>query len=120
VVIQGAGYIALEFAGIFNALGAHVTVVNRSDKILRSYDESLTDRLLTMMRARGVEFRFNAPIEASSSSRTARSASTPRVSCRLRRTWCWSPPGASPRRRGWGWKTPGWNWARMARFSGRV
>jgi glutathione reductase (NADPH) len=53
VVIQGAGYIALEFAGIFNALGAHVTVVNRSDKILRSYDESLTDRLLTMMRARG-------------------------------------------------------------------
>ncbi|WJS99801.1 glutathione-disulfide reductase [Novosphingobium humi] len=64
VVIQGAGYIALEFAGIFNALGAHVTVVNRSDKILRSYDESLTDRLLTMMRARGVEFRFNAPIES--------------------------------------------------------
>jgi len=64
VVIQGAGYIALEFAGIFNALGAHVTVVNRSDKILRSYDSSLTDRLLTMMRARGVEFRFDAPIES--------------------------------------------------------
>lgn len=64
VVIQGAGYIALEFAGIFNALGAHVTVVNRSDKILRSYDSSLTDRLLTMMRARGIEFRFDAPIES--------------------------------------------------------
>ncbi|NOW47032.1 glutathione reductase (NADPH) [Novosphingobium sp. SG751A] len=64
VVIQGAGYIALEFAGIFNALGAHVTVVNRSDKILRSYDTSLTDRLLTMMRARGIEFRFDAPIES--------------------------------------------------------
>lgn len=64
VVIQGAGYIALEFAGIFNALGAHVTVVNRSDKILRSYDSSLTDRLLTMMRGRGIEFRFDAPIES--------------------------------------------------------
>jgi len=64
VVIQGAGYIALEFAGIFNALGAHVTVVNRSDKILRSYDTSLTDRLLVMMRARGIEFRFDAPIES--------------------------------------------------------
>jgi glutathione reductase (NADPH) len=64
IVIQGAGYIALEFAGIFNALGAQVTVVNRSDKILRSYDESLTERLLPIMRARGVEFRFNSPIES--------------------------------------------------------
>jgi glutathione reductase (NADPH) len=35
IVIQGAGYIALEFAGIFNALGSAVTVVNRSDAILR-------------------------------------------------------------------------------------
>ena len=64
VVIQGAGYIALEFAGIFNALGAKVTVVNRSDKILRGYEEALTERLLTMARARGIEFRFNSPIES--------------------------------------------------------
>ncbi|MDE2303237.1 MAG: FAD-dependent oxidoreductase, partial [Sphingomonadales bacterium] len=46
VVIQGAGYIAMEFAGVFNALGAEVSVVNRSDQILRGYDESLRDRLL--------------------------------------------------------------------------
>lgn len=32
VVISGAGYIAMEFAGIFNALGCHVTVVNRRDR----------------------------------------------------------------------------------------
>ncbi len=64
VVIQGAGYIALEFAGIFNALGAQVTVVNRSDKILRGYEEALTERLLVMARARGIEFRFNSPIES--------------------------------------------------------
>ena len=64
VVIQGAGYIALEFAGIFNALGAQVTVVNRSDKILRGYEEALTERLLTMAQARGIEFRFNSPIES--------------------------------------------------------
>ncbi len=62
VVIQGAGYIALEFAGIFNALGAEVTVVNRSDKILRGYDEDLTDRLLPIMQARGIAFGFNRPI----------------------------------------------------------
>ena len=62
VVIQGAGYIALEFAGVFNALGCQVTVVNRSDKILRSYDHDLTDRLLPILQARGIEFAFNRPI----------------------------------------------------------
>lgn len=64
LVIQGAGYIALEFAGIFNALGATVTVVNRSDKILRGYEEALSERLLTMARARGIEFRLGSPIES--------------------------------------------------------
>ena len=63
VVIQGAGYIALEFAGVFNALGSQVTVVNRSDKILRGYDHDLTDRLLPILQARGIEFAFNHPIE---------------------------------------------------------
>lgn len=62
IVIQGAGYIALEFAGVFNALGSHVTVVNRSDKILRGYDHDLTDRLLPILQARGIEFGFNRPI----------------------------------------------------------
>ena len=63
VVIQGAGYIALEFAGIFNALGCHVVVSNRSDAILRTYDESLRDRLLQITMARGIEYKFNCPIE---------------------------------------------------------
>ena len=64
VVIQGAGYIALEFAGVFNALGSQVTVVNRSDKILRGYDHDLTDRLLPILQARGIEFGFNRPIRS--------------------------------------------------------
>ena len=63
VVIQGAGYIALEFAGIFNALGCHVTVVNRSDQILRGYDETLRDRLLQITMARGIDYRFNSPVD---------------------------------------------------------
>ena len=62
VVIQGAGYIAMEFAGIFNALGSDVTVVNRSDVILRGYDHDLTARLQRIMEARGVKFGFNRPI----------------------------------------------------------
>ncbi len=63
LVVQGAGYIALEFAGIFNALGCDVTVVNRSDKILRGYDDDLTSRLLPIMQARGISFRFNNPLQ---------------------------------------------------------
>lgn len=63
VVVQGAGYIAMEFAGIFNALGSQVTVVNRSDQILRGYDEALRDRLLRITMARGIDYRFNSPLE---------------------------------------------------------
>ncbi|WP_068094614.1 glutathione-disulfide reductase [Novosphingobium rosa] len=62
VVIQGAGYIAMEFAGIFNALGAKVTVVNRSNRILRGYDDDLTERLMAMTEKRGIEYRFDSPI----------------------------------------------------------
>jgi glutathione reductase (NADPH) len=39
VVIAGGGYIANEFAGIFQQFGSQVTIVNRSDVILRGYDE---------------------------------------------------------------------------------
>jgi glutathione reductase (NADPH) len=52
----------MEFAGIFNALGSDVTVVNRSEAILRGYDESLRDRLLQITMARGITYRMNCPL----------------------------------------------------------
>jgi glutathione reductase (NADPH) len=64
VVIAGGGYIANEFAGIFHGFGAHVTIVNRSDTILRGYDESIRDRLLQISLTKGIEFRFNAPFKS--------------------------------------------------------
>ncbi|NML07165.1 glutathione-disulfide reductase [Sphingomonas sp. G-3-2-10] len=60
VLIAGAGYIANEFAGIFNEFGSKVTLINRSDVILRGYDEQIRDRLLQISIAKGIEFRFNA------------------------------------------------------------
>lgn len=63
VVIAGGGYIANEFAGIFHALGSAVTIVNRSDQILRGYDEEIRNRLLEISKAKGIAFRFNAPFE---------------------------------------------------------
>jgi glutathione reductase (NADPH) len=41
IVIQGGGYIALEFAGIFNGYGSDVTVIYRGDNILRGFDEDI-------------------------------------------------------------------------------
>jgi glutathione reductase (NADPH) len=63
VVIAGGGYIANEFAGIFHEFGAHVTIVNRSDQILRGYEEAVRDRLLQICMTKGINFRFNAPFE---------------------------------------------------------
>jgi glutathione reductase (NADPH) len=63
IVIAGGGYIANEFAGIFHQFGSHVTLVNRSDVILRGYDEQMRDRLLQISMTKGIEFRFNATFD---------------------------------------------------------
>ena len=63
ILIAGGGYIANEFAGIFNEFGSKVTIANRSDTILRSYDAALRDRLLQISLTKGIEFCFNAEFE---------------------------------------------------------
>ncbi|MDQ3139553.1 MAG: FAD-dependent oxidoreductase, partial [Pseudomonadota bacterium] len=63
IVIAGGGYIANEFAGIFHQFGAHVTLVNRSDAILRGYDEAMRDRLLQISITKGIDFRFNSTFD---------------------------------------------------------
>jgi glutathione reductase (NADPH) len=64
MIIVGGGYIANEFAGIFNEFGSEVTIVNRSDQLLRGYDSSLRDRLIQISLTKGIQFRFNAQITA--------------------------------------------------------
>ncbi|MBA4163349.1 MAG: glutathione-disulfide reductase [Erythrobacter sp.] len=63
LVVMGGGYIAVEFAGVFNALGSKVTLVNRSETILRSYEQGVVERLPPIMQARGMDLQFNAKIE---------------------------------------------------------
>jgi glutathione reductase (NADPH) len=58
-IICGAGYIANEFAGILHELGVEVTLVVRSDTLLRGWDRSLADRLLAISTEKGIQFRFN-------------------------------------------------------------
>ena len=54
VVIQGGGYIAVEFAGIFAGLGAHVTLVYRGENILRGFDDDVRHHLRMDMEKHGI------------------------------------------------------------------
>ncbi len=54
VVIHGSGYIALEFAGIFNGLGAKTHLVYRSDLPLRGFDFDIRRHIATAVSDRGI------------------------------------------------------------------
>ncbi|XWS46914.1 hypothetical protein CRYUN_Cryun14cG0109100 [Craigia yunnanensis] len=56
VAIVGGGYIALEFAGIFNGLKSEVHVFIRQKKALRGFDEEIRDFVGEQMSLRGIEF----------------------------------------------------------------
>ena len=64
LMVMGGGYIAVEFAGVFNALGGEVTLVNRSDTILRTYEQDIVERLPPIMEARGLDLQMGAQIES--------------------------------------------------------
>jgi len=59
IAIAGGGYIAVEFAGIFNGLGTETTLVYRGDEILRGFDGEVRTALREAMETRGVKFVFN-------------------------------------------------------------
>jgi glutathione reductase (NADPH) len=63
IVISGGGYIANEFAGIFNEFGSQVTLVNRTDVILRHYDQQIVDRLIQISLRKGIDFKFHTTID---------------------------------------------------------
>ncbi|QJP13647.1 glutathione-disulfide reductase [Starkeya sp. ORNL1] len=64
IIIQGGGYIALEFASLLADLGTRVTVVHRGDKVLRGFDEEIRERIAGELAANGVTFEFGVTIDA--------------------------------------------------------
>ena len=54
VIVAGGGYIAVEFAHIFQALGVETTMIVRRPKVLRGFDEDLRDGLMASMERRGI------------------------------------------------------------------
>jgi len=58
--VIGAGYIAVEMAGILNALGCETTLVIRKEKVLRTFDQTLSDVLTEEIKSSGINLVTNA------------------------------------------------------------
>jgi glutathione reductase (NADPH) len=63
VVVGGGGYIAVEFASIFNGLGAQTTLLYRGDQLLKNFDADLGHTLAAEMKKKGVDLRFQVHLE---------------------------------------------------------
>jgi glutathione reductase (NADPH) len=64
IAIVGAGYVGLEFAGIFHGLGARVHVIQRSGQILSGFDADLRDQLARELRTQGLDLRCGLTVRA--------------------------------------------------------
>lgn len=62
VVVVGGGYIAVEFASIFNGLGAQTSLLYRGELFLRGFDNSLRTHLHEELGKRGLDVQFNTDI----------------------------------------------------------
>ena len=84
IAIVGAGYIAMEFAGIFHGLGVEVEVMYRGSEILRGFDHDLRHALAETMRAQGITIAYNtepAAIEQSGGRLVAVTTDGRRIAC---------------------------------------
>lgn len=68
LVVVGGGYIAVEFAGIFNGLGAKVTQLYRGPLFLRGFDQDIRAHAAQEIVKTGVDLRFEINVESIDSS----------------------------------------------------
>lgn len=64
IAIVGAGYIACEFAGIFNGLGSRVTLLCRGEQVLRGFDDELRAHLGVEMAERGIDVKLGVDVRS--------------------------------------------------------
>ena len=62
VVVVGGGYIALEFAGIFNGLGSETTVLYRGEQVLRGFDSDVRNFLADELTKKGIRIRCKTEV----------------------------------------------------------
>ncbi|MEX1058351.1 MAG: glutathione-disulfide reductase [Natronospirillum sp.] len=61
-LVIGGGYIAVEFAGIFNGTGVQTTLVHRGEKVLRGFDEEIREFAQNQYIEDGIQFRLNCEV----------------------------------------------------------
>jgi glutathione reductase (NADPH) len=64
VLIVGGGYVAVEFAGIFNGLGSEVTISYRGDEILKRFDDDVRRHLHEEMGKKGVRILLKSTVSS--------------------------------------------------------
>ena len=62
-VVYGGGYIAVEFAGIFNGMGSRVTQIYRGPQILRGFDDDVRNALAGELVKKGIDLRVETTID---------------------------------------------------------
>ena len=85
IVIEGGGYVAAEFAGIFQGLGAHVTIVYRRSPLLRGFDTDVREHLTEELQRRGINVRLHSEVvaieQAPDGSRIAKCSTGDAIGC---------------------------------------
>jgi glutathione reductase (NADPH) len=64
LLVVGGGYIACEFASIFNGLGAKVTQLYRGEQILRGFDRDVRDFIAAEVRKTGIDLRLGTDVRS--------------------------------------------------------
>ncbi len=64
IAVYGGGYIAVEFASIFNGCGAETSLIYRGDKVLRGFDEDVRSFVTDEMAKKGMNMMLFETIEA--------------------------------------------------------
>ena len=62
VMVVGGGYIAVEFAGIFNGLGSKTQLVHHGEEILRGFDREVRERMRHEMQKRGIDVHLKSSV----------------------------------------------------------
>lgn len=64
ILVEGGGYIAVEFAGIFHGLGSDTELVYRGPQILRNFDEDVSEFVQAQIHQKGVKLKLSNTITA--------------------------------------------------------
>ena len=62
VIVVGGGYIAVEFAGIFQGYGSETHLLYRGDMFLRGFDDDIREFTANEMRKKGIDLQFNTNV----------------------------------------------------------